>query len=97
MKFRVLLLLMLSVLWGAHAFGQEDRGRISGVVTDTTGAAIPKANVVLTNESTHVSQTAHSNGTGQYVFDLLIPELYTVRRRQCEARRRAEHRDGDSQ
>ncbi len=78
MKFRVLLLFVLCLLWGAHAYGQEDRGRISGVVTDSTGAAIPKADVVLTNEATHVVQTVHSNDTGQYVFDLLIPGLYTV-------------------
>jgi len=78
MKFRVLSLLVLCLLWGVHAYGQEDRGRISGVVTDTTDAAIPKANVELTNEATHVVQTAHSNDTGQYVFDLLIPGLYTV-------------------
>ena len=51
MKFHVLSLLVLCLLWGVHAYGQEDRGRISGVVTDTTDAAIPKANVQLTNAS----------------------------------------------
>ena len=79
MKLRALLLLVLSAAWGMHAFAQEDRGRISGVVTDTTGAVIPKANVTVTDEATHVSQTVHSNDTGQYVVDLLIPDLYTVR------------------
>ncbi|HEX5284920.1 MAG TPA: TonB-dependent receptor [Bryocella sp.] len=79
MRLRVLLLVVLSAFWGVHAFGQEDRGRISGVVADTTGAVIPKANVTVTNEATHVAQTVHSNDTGQYVVDLLIPDLYTVR------------------
>jgi hypothetical protein len=60
-------------------FAQEDRGRISGLVIDPTGAVIPNAEVSLLNEATGVQQKTISNEGGAYIFDLLIPGLYQVR------------------
>src|SRR5580698_8894463 len=43
-------------------------GNIQGVVTDPTGAVVPRASVVLTDESTHVARNTTSDNAGVYVF-----------------------------
>jgi Carboxypeptidase regulatory-like domain len=46
-------------------------GNIIGIVTDTTGAAIPSATVTAVNKGTNAQRITTSNSTGQYRFDLL--------------------------
>lgn len=72
-----LVICLVSVLVAA-AWAQEDRGRISGLVTDPSGAVIPGASVTLRNVETKVVQMAQSDGSGAYVFSLLNPGLYSV-------------------
>jgi hypothetical protein len=60
------------------AAAQDDRGRISGLVSDPTGAVVSHAEVSLLNEATGVETKTVSNGEGSYTFDLLISGLYTV-------------------
>src|SRR5579872_2651305 len=43
-------------------------GNIQGTVTDSTGAVVPQATVVLTDESTHVARRTTSDNAGVYVF-----------------------------
>jgi hypothetical protein len=43
-------------------------GNIQGTVTDSTGAVVPKASVLLTDQSTHVARKATSDNAGAYVF-----------------------------
>lgn len=80
MKFvlRIAFLLVFSFLLLPSAHAQSDRGGISGKVTDNTGAVLPNALVTLRNEATGVTQTAPSNGSGDYVFQLLNPGSYSV-------------------
>ena len=73
-----LLLVLCLLLCVATATAQEDRGRISGLITDPTGAVIPHANVTLTNEATKVNVSTIANEEGLYAFPLLVPGLYTV-------------------
>ena len=47
-----------------RAFGQIDTGAIVGTVRDQSGAAIPKASVVITNESTGVVSNTQTNNDG---------------------------------
>ena len=54
-------------------------GNIVGVVTDATGAALPAANVIATNQGTNAERTTTSNASGQYRFDLLPVGIYTVK------------------
>ena len=75
---RIALLLPLLLLAVISVQAQSDRGGISGKVTDTTGAVLPNTTVTLTNEATGVSQTATSNGSGDYVFQLLNPGTYSL-------------------
>ncbi len=54
-------------------------GNIVGVVTDATGAALPAASVIATNQGTNAERTTISNASGQYRFDLLPVGIYTVK------------------
>src|SRR5271154_5037464 len=53
-------------------------GDIVGVVTDSTGAAIPNAIIVVTSSDTGINQTLSSNGNGSYRASLLHPGVYQV-------------------
>jgi len=43
-------------------------GNIQGTVTDSTGAVVPKASVILTDESTGVARKTTSDSAGVYAF-----------------------------
>ena len=43
-------------------------GNIQGTVTDASGAVIPNAQVVLTDNATQVKRTSKTNSAGTYVF-----------------------------
>jgi hypothetical protein len=53
-------------------------GNIAGHVTDSTGAAVPGATVVVTDTDTGVVRTVTSNGAGDYVANFLLPGRYDV-------------------
>lgn len=80
MRFKSLMLaLVFAVVVTGLAFGQEDRGRVNGLVTDSSGAVIPKALVTLLNERTGVSVSTMSDSAGAYAFEFVLPGMYTVR------------------
>ena len=67
------------------AFGVAPRGvraqgygSISGIVTDSSGAVIPGAEVTATQTTTGLVLKTISSGGGTYVFPSLAPSLYTV-------------------
>ena len=80
MKILVRIVLSLALICALFpsAFAQSDRGGVAGKVTDNTGALLPNATVTLTNEATGVSQIAKTNGSGDYVFQLLNPGSYSI-------------------
>ena len=49
----------------ALAFSQEFRGRIQGLVTDSTGAVAPGVTVTLRNTGTGVESTRATNEQGR--------------------------------
>ncbi len=53
-------------------------GRITGVVTDPSGAAVPGANVTATQTATGLATTTISSGDGTYVFPSLRPAQYSI-------------------
>src|SRR6478672_912671 len=65
-------------LWAAAAFAQSQTGRISGKITDPTGAAVPSAEVVATDQDTGVHTKAISSTTGVYAIPFLPPGRYRV-------------------
>ena len=60
------------------AFGQTVTSSLSGTVADVSGAAVPGAKVVLTNEGTNVAQTATTNSTGYFSFTAIQPGTYVL-------------------
>ncbi len=52
--------------------------RISGTVTDSTGAVIAGATVTVTQTSTQAKTEVRTNGTGEYTFPSLAPSTYDL-------------------
>ncbi|MEG9435167.1 TonB-dependent receptor [Edaphobacter sp. HDX4] len=52
---------------------------IQGTVTDSEGAAIPNATVVVTNNATGVALTRKTTGDGLYTVSPILPGTYTVK------------------
>ncbi|HUQ49365.1 MAG TPA: carboxypeptidase-like regulatory domain-containing protein, partial [Terriglobales bacterium] len=71
--FGVLLLLSTSVL------AQTTLGRISGVVTDPTGAVVPNAKITATNEETKQSTSTTSSSSGSFAFPQLPVGFYNIK------------------
>ena len=60
------------------AFGQADKGRISGTVLDTSGALIPGASITVKNEKTGETTKWKANDAGNFVVLNLQPSQYSV-------------------
>ena len=60
------------------AIAQVDMGSISGVIHDPSGAAVPNAKIVLTNEDTNISTSTTSGAEGQYTFSPVKAGHYSV-------------------
>ena len=58
---------------------QIDTGAVVGTVRDSSGAAVPKAVVTITNGATGVKQSVPTNDAGEYQFTALPPGTYSVR------------------
>jgi len=61
------------------AFGQAVYGNIFGTVTDNTGAVIPKATIVITDEAKGTAVTLESNDSGEFTAEHLIPDTYDIK------------------
>ncbi len=57
---------------------QVEQGAITGVVTDASGALIPKAKVSATNQATGVVATAETTDEGYYKIPYLLPGNYNA-------------------
>lgn len=72
------LLLAGMVSLAAVTARAQFRASIQGTVTDTTGAAIPNAQVILKDTATNATQTATTSGEGIYNFGQLPPDKFTI-------------------
>ena len=73
--FALALILAIS----AAAFGQEETAAtVNGQVTDSTGAVVANATVVITNDATRAERRMQTNQDGQFVFTPLVPGTYTL-------------------
>jgi Carboxypeptidase regulatory-like domain len=75
---RLLPYLLLFLLIAPPIFAQAGRGRISGLVSDTSGAVVPDAQVEARNVSTGAAFQTVTTGAGLYSFDSLPPATYQV-------------------
>ena len=96
---RWLMFFILAVALVPCAWPQASTGSVSGTVADQSGAAIPNAEVVLTNTATNGSTTTRTNQVGFYLFRGVIPGPYrlTVQVPGMEKYEGALHRPGGLQ
>lgn len=70
----------VAFLLGTSVFvsAQATTGTIYGVVTDSTGAVIPQAAVMVENVQNGFKDTVKSGASGEYVFPTVMPGNYIV-------------------
>ncbi len=71
---RVLVLLSLTL----PLLAQLNTSAVSGVVTDDSGSAVPKASLTLVDSNTGATRKAESDDSGEFVFPQLAPGRYRV-------------------
>jgi hypothetical protein len=76
--YLVVGLLLTALFCSLSLLGQNATGSISGTVADSSGAVIPKATVVLTDEATKSKRDTVSNNSGVFNFPAVYPGIYTV-------------------
>ena len=77
--FTITLAVLLAAMFVVGAGAQDLRGRVQGIVSDSTGAVIPGAKVSLRNVNTNITTEAETSATGQYVFGSVLPGTYELR------------------
>src|SRR5580765_7219751 len=78
--YRLFLLAVaaLTAICASVCSAQDYRAKVQGVVSDSTHAVVPGAQVTLTNADTGISSVKTTNSNGQYIFDLVEPVSYRV-------------------
>jgi hypothetical protein len=61
-----------------HDLVEGPKAGLNGEVTDSTGASIPNASVVVTNSLTQVARRTTTDPAGRYTVDRLDPGNYTL-------------------
>src|SRR5689334_16517918 len=73
------LVAFLVVSTTVYAQGVAGLGAVSGTVRDSTGAIVPGANVILTNESRGITRTTQTTDAGVFTIAALQPSAgYTL-------------------
>ena len=57
---------------------QINTGKITGIVTDSSGATVSDAAVRATNQETNVATVSKTQSNGDYLINFLIPGTYLV-------------------
>jgi hypothetical protein len=79
MKSRLLWLwLLVSVCCLSVSLLAQDTASITGTVTDQTGAAIPNAQVTVSNPEHGIKRVTTSNGSGDYLVSAIPPGSYNL-------------------
>ena len=73
-----LLTILLHAMWPSSANAQAVGATLSGVVADSTGAAVPNAKISIRNGATDDVRDATSNQDGLYSAPNLLPGTYEV-------------------
>ncbi|MCE5307376.1 MAG: TonB-dependent receptor [Acidobacteriales bacterium] len=73
-----MLRLLVCALASTALFAQEYRGRLQGIVSDPTDAAVVGAKVILRNIETGVASEKQTDAAGKYLFDFVIPGPYQI-------------------
>jgi hypothetical protein len=74
----IAILLLMAVLVGLPVWAQNATGSISGTAADSSGAVIPKAKVVLTDEGNQTKRETVANSSGFFNFQAVLPGTYSL-------------------
>src|SRR5262245_57405952 len=74
----ILLALLIFGRASENLLAQSTSGRVSGAVTDPTGAVLPRVTVTAVNEETGQGGATTTNATGQYALYPLRPGSYEI-------------------
>ena len=78
MRLRFPLPIALLLACAVPAFGQSDRGTLTGTVADPSGAMVPGAQITVTNTETDLRYQTVSTGTGNYTVPSLPSGTYKL-------------------
>ena len=76
--FSIWLAITLCLLGAVGAQAQIGTGSITGIVTDSSAAVVPEAEVTITNVDTNVARVTTSTASGDYAMTGLLPGRYAV-------------------
>ena len=76
---RLLLASLVTMLLSLPAVAQSVRGTVSGIVTDSNGAAIPGAAVALMGDQKGDVRNDTTNDSGRFSFNAVQPGNYTLK------------------
>lgn len=71
--------MQLLVLCNLLAYAQDPTGILEGVITDSSGARVPGANVTALNAATALETAQSTNSVGEFRFSYLPVGLYSLR------------------
>jgi outer membrane receptor protein involved in Fe transport len=78
LNWRCLAALAIAVLIPALAMAQTESGKISGTVTDQSGAVLPGVTVTAKSVERATMRSTVTNAQGEYVFASLVPGSYEI-------------------
>ena len=78
MKSRFFLVLILVFCLAGFALAQTDTARVVGTITDSTGAVVANASVVVTSVDTGRTMTVQTSGSGEYVVNAVPAGKYHI-------------------
>jgi hypothetical protein len=77
-KLFALAVLMLVLTLGHQAYGQSDRGNITGTVSDPSGAVVANAKVTATNLTTNEVRETTTSDEGNFTIPQLKADPYKI-------------------
>ena len=69
---------LVAILFTAAVFAQRDLGTIVGTVTDQQGASVPKAKVIITEDSTGLKYQVETSSNGEFIRSALKAGIYSI-------------------
>lgn len=75
----VLAIVAVVLLMAPAGMAQTTTAALSGTVTDASGAVVPKANIILTDEASGNVRRTVTNGEGYFAFAAVPPGSYSVK------------------
>jgi uncharacterized membrane protein len=91
----VLSLAFALLLCAASEVSAQTSGEITGLVTDSSGAAVSGATATVTNKATGATRRVTTNSEGLYAFPGLLPGVYELKVEQGGFKTAAGRDDGN--